>query len=292
MNIYALLVLLVPVLISAAEKAPEKPNKDIFQAIARNEPGVVRFLLSEKPALMQTYNTNGDTPLLAAVRTGNEELVRLLISYDPHWLSNKDINGNTALHTAVETGNSVLVKLFLGLKPNLSSANNNGRTPLIIAAHKGNIASATLLLQAGADRAAVDTQGKNALLIAVDNGNVEMVGLLLSVRANDEQDITVLEHAANLLLRMLAHSDYYKQKYEKNKNAQDNATSLEYLQEAQRYQRLLKEFFRQGANRNAEYKKRMKQILNAYRKLQDKALWNGRETYAKSLDSIIQSLKH
>jgi len=83
------------------------------------------------------YETNEDTPLLAACRSGHRPVVSLLLAHgaDP---ARRDRDNNTVLHIVAETtGDEALATLFCPNASSLCSVNNDGKTPFDIAVERG-----------------------------------------------------------------------------------------------------------------------------------------------------------
>lgn len=295
MNVCVLMVLLVPLFISAAEKAPEKPKKNIFEAINSGEVGRVRSLLYQDPSLITSANADGDTPLHAALRRGNEELVRYLLTLNPNWSHLSGEKGNTPLHTAVEAGQLGMAKLLLPLKPDLNLRNQKGRTPLMIAVNEGNLPMVQLLLQYPHDLNFYDFEDKTPLMMAIEKRNGPLVRLLLETQQPGSVAYKfngkALSFALDKLDEALRESDSYKKKFEQDKNPLDNAESLRYLQEAQQYQTIMRDFIRARRSGDAPYRQIVQSILDQLQEFEAGAILRGRQTLGKSYNAVYQSLK-
>jgi ankyrin repeat protein len=295
MNMCVFVVLLLPLFISAAERAPEKPKKNIFEAINNGEIGRVRSLLFQDPQLIVSRDAKGDTPLHAALRRGNEEMVRHLLSVTPNLDNLRGEKGNTPLNTAVEAGQLAMVQLLLPLRPNPDTRNDKGRTALMIAVNEGNLPIAQLLLQYRNDLNFFDYENKTALMIAIEKRNVAMVRLLLEVQQPGSMaykfDGKALSFAMDKLDEALRESDSYKKKFEQGKDPLDNAESLRYLQEAQQYQTIMRDFVRARRSGDAQYRQIVQSILDQLQEFEAGAILRGRNTLGKSYNAVYQSLK-
>ena len=86
------------------------------------------------------------SPLLRAVKRGDENLVKLLLETDKVDVDSKDNNGRTPLSWAVQSESEAVVKLLLETgKVDVDSKDNDGQTPLSWAARSGNEAVVKLL---------------------------------------------------------------------------------------------------------------------------------------------------
>lgn len=72
----------------------------------------VLYRLLEEGARLDVVDFNGDTPLLHAVSTGNEDLVQCLINYGAT-IGLENAGGESAVTKALESGNEVLTALLL-----------------------------------------------------------------------------------------------------------------------------------------------------------------------------------
>lgn len=292
MRYLILFAVCLPTYVSTMEKAPEKPKKDIFQAIKRGDLSVVGSLLIEDSSLINTKDEHGNKPIHAAINTGNEELIRYFISIDPFWHEKRDNEGNTPLHTAAEIGKANIVQLILRLQmPLLNIQNNTEKTPLMLAVQKNNITVVKELLENHALKNLHDSNNDTALIIAVKTANIDMVQLLLGGPTDmaGRFEAHALEVACNYLTHELKESDAYKMKYEQNHDPENNKKHLEHLQKAQRYNRIFREFFRKRGSQ--EYKKYMTTCYNRMRSHRLHAERQSRASLAKSFDSVLESLQ-
>ena len=163
--------------------------------------------------LLNTKDTEGNTPLRLAIRSGYKDIITILldagadmnilaeneypavsqaIRYDyPDILEclldrDADVNGRTGgqddaespLHVAAATKNKVCMSILLKYGP-LVDIECEGRTPLIEACSQNDLDCAKLLLDAGADaNFAYWKPGASPLIAAIKENNGAMVALL------------------------------------------------------------------------------------------------------------------
>ena len=84
----------------------------------------------------KTNSTNGDTPLLAAVRNGHEEICSLLLAHGAD-TSSLTRDGENVFHLAARRGDETLISLFNDAKCSPNLRNGNNETPIDIAGLKG-----------------------------------------------------------------------------------------------------------------------------------------------------------
>jgi len=100
-------------------------------------------------------NSDGETPLMAAVQSGSADMVRLLAARFPRCIPWTNKDGLDAFQLAAQTGHSSILSLLLSLAPDqpalLTHATNDGNTALHLASAWGNMKCIQVLLIAGAD---------------------------------------------------------------------------------------------------------------------------------------------
>ena len=141
------------------------------------EMALVNALLGAHGDHVNAPDSQGRTPLLAAVRMGHHEAVRLLLAVGADASACDSIG--SSLHHA--TSADMVPGLLQGAAPGALDVNGRGKagwTPLGLAARSGNLAMAEVLLEHGADREVVVFNGKTALDIARANARVALVALL------------------------------------------------------------------------------------------------------------------
>ena len=120
----------------------------------------------------------GETPLIAAVRTGNAEAVRALVT------QRVDVNapqgdGATALHWAVHLDDLATVDLLIRAGARVNVADDTGATPLYLASMNRHAALLERLLVAGANPNATLLNGETALMMCARAGDPASVKSLL-----------------------------------------------------------------------------------------------------------------
>jgi ankyrin repeat protein len=78
----------------------------------KGDVATAKSLIQADPALVNSIDMRGRTPLHSAARLGDIEIVTLLIK-DGADVSAKDSDGVTPLHDAVEAGHAEIVELLL-----------------------------------------------------------------------------------------------------------------------------------------------------------------------------------
>jgi ankyrin repeat protein len=141
----------------------------LFYALRHSDQEMVAVIMKFKPPL-ETYDSEGDTPLLWAVKHKNLETARMLLEHGAsvaptytfensgmrpmEWnfsmVINHDVNnhGNTPLHWAIFSGDKDMVALLLKFKAPLDVKNAFGATPLELATVSENAEIARMVRQA------------------------------------------------------------------------------------------------------------------------------------------------
>jgi uncharacterized protein len=159
--------------------------KDVSQAAQQGDATKLNELLRDQPALVNTEDTNGLTPLGYAAHYGHIQTVQVLLEYgaDLNVLSHSAvpyIPSNTALHAAIAGKRNIeVIQLLLNHKASPAILDSNGHTSLHVAAfHDDNEMIIRLLLEHGAPIHTKSTDGKTALSIAEEQGNLKVAEFL------------------------------------------------------------------------------------------------------------------
>ena len=145
----------------------------------RNNPEVVKLLIANG-ANVNTFATNGRTPLHSAVENIDQDMVKLLIANGAN-VHAVDNDGYTPLHSVVWGNNQDMVKLLIANGADVHAVDNDGKTPLHRAVRGGaNKEMVKLLIANGANVHAVDQNGHIPLHYAAREGNQEIIKLLKS----------------------------------------------------------------------------------------------------------------
>jgi ankyrin repeat protein len=188
--------------------------KELFAGIRAGDTAAVRSLLEADPALANSKNEQGQSPVLAAVYNGRAEIRDLLIAR----------GATLEFHEAAAAGQFDRVKHLVEKNSALSASYSPDGFPVFaLAAAFGHLPVARLLLEKGAQVTAAATNGTgyNALTGAVTGGHSEIVAWLLengadpnyrygpgytpllAAAANGHMEIvkTLLRHGADLLAK-------------------------------------------------------------------------------------------
>ncbi|MBP5403978.1 MAG: ankyrin repeat domain-containing protein [Elusimicrobiaceae bacterium] len=123
-------------------------------------------------------NSNGETPLIVAVKNGKDTILDILLSAKAN-VSIKDKDGFSALLYAASAGNPQSVESLLQAGANPNDTLPNNQTALMLAARSGNSETVHLLIEAGADVMKCADNGYSVSLYAVIGGSITALQELL-----------------------------------------------------------------------------------------------------------------
>ncbi|MEN6358179.1 MAG: ankyrin repeat domain-containing protein [Armatimonadota bacterium] len=125
------------------------------------------------------------SPVLAgeihkAAARGDLARVQELVNADPALVNSQDISGATPLHWAVDRNQRTMADLLIALGANINAKKKNGVTPTHIAAGEGRIEILELLLSRNADVNVKDNYGRTPISIARYRKKAGAVRILLA----------------------------------------------------------------------------------------------------------------
>jgi uncharacterized protein len=151
-------------------------GQDVFDAIRSGDGTRLAALLAQDPALANTRNERGHSPVLIAQYHHRGELVAMLLAAEPE----------LDIFDAASVGRPIWVAQLLDRDPRLVSAySTDGFFPLALAAFFGHASTVELLLERGADPAMVarNPMRLQALHAGITSGSSDVVRLLAEAGA-------------------------------------------------------------------------------------------------------------
>lgn len=177
--------------------------------------------------MLPTAATAADSPLIAAIKAGDQATVRRLAVRRAS-VATPEADGTTALHWAVQGNDAAIVQLLLraGAKPD--AANRLGVTPLAIAALNGSPSVVGMLLEAGAKADARMAEGQTVLMAAARAGNADVITRLLAAGADANAREEVAGETALMWAALEDHADAVKVlvAHGADRNARSNALTF------------------------------------------------------------------
>lgn len=180
----------------AAAAWPPAPT-DLFDALARNDVPAFQQLLEEVEVDQASRDAQGNTPLHAAVQSGNVQLVSAFV-HSRHGrnagvLHALDARGVSALWSAAHHGHGDMVALLKEAGADINARGKQGETPLTDAVTSHRLEMVMALIAAGADvNACNDVAPQHAdegaqntpLMLAMRVGKLDVVAALIAAQAD------------------------------------------------------------------------------------------------------------
>ena len=158
----------------------------MIRAVKNRNYNKLRILIEQEHNVNE-QNSDGNTPLIFAVKKGLHRFVKLLLDQPNIDIDQINVDGNTALIFAIENSNLKMVKLLVEAGADVNQANQIGNniTPLMYAIQSRSITDIPVyLIQAGANVNAVNTSNQTVLFYACEGTNLKLTEVLLSVGAD------------------------------------------------------------------------------------------------------------
>lgn len=167
----------------------------LHHAAASGSTAIVKSLLAVAPALVNTPDNTGETPLACAVRTNKAAVFAMLLDKSQHGTL------EAAWHAAAEHGRILFLSALLARGATVNGTHGiNNRTALQCAAGNGHDVIVEKLLTVGAAVNAAGPDGITALHLAVQSSHAGVISRLLAAGAapgaEDREGWTPLHHAA------------------------------------------------------------------------------------------------
>jgi ankyrin repeat protein len=147
----------------------------ILHQCARNgRVDIVKLLLNSGRCNLDAKDSKGDTPLLAATKSGFADIVECLAlcGADIHFRSR---DGNAPIHIAVTSENLELVNRLGKLGADLNVRNSQGNTPLHRAVCCGDEVMIRHLVERGVDRTVANRAGDTPFDLAIQMGTNDSI---------------------------------------------------------------------------------------------------------------------
>lgn len=177
----------LPAMIDEALKSGSTLEQELHNATIARDSTRIEYLL-KRGAKVNARDTEGQTPLMVAVKSGDISIVNGLLAYkaDPNL---QDNDGWTAAMHAVRSNDPKIMRL-LGkheFKTNFELVNHDGMTALGLATYENKANAAVAMLDSGAKPdTAMGVARYTALMIAAKQDNQVMVQTLLQYKANPD----------------------------------------------------------------------------------------------------------
>ena len=173
----------LPAMIDEALKQGSTLNQELHNATIARDSTRMEYLL-KRGAKVDARDTEGQTPLMVAAKSGDLSVINGLLEYNAN-PNLQDNDGWTAAMHAVRLNEPKIFRLLGKFKANFNLTNKDGMTALALAVfdNKANAAVAMLDNNANPDFA-MGAAKYNALMLAVKQGSLQMAQTLLQYKAN------------------------------------------------------------------------------------------------------------
>ena len=163
--------------LSITKNASKNTASSLFNAIKNKKISQVKKL-TRKCSKINKKNSDGDSPLTASIKYGNDAITKIILRCKPS-LKTKDRNGNTPLLLATQNKKTNIVSMLSKRRSNaINTSSPKGLTPLMKSALLNDLKSAGYLLNKGAKVNLKDKKGKTAYSFARIKQHTEMMALL------------------------------------------------------------------------------------------------------------------
>ncbi|XP_071085594.1 serine/threonine-protein phosphatase 6 regulatory ankyrin repeat subunit A-like [Haliotis cracherodii] len=160
-------------------------NNMLHSACSGGSVHIVRYILRQKVADIESRGKDGVTPVMVASKNGQKEVFDFLRGKGCN-LSVVDELDNTVLHAACCSDSVYIVRYLLSNKiVDIERRGEDGKTPVMVAAMKGQTEVFHVLIRNRCDLSVVDDLGDNILHAACYSDNVSIVKDILSRKVVD-----------------------------------------------------------------------------------------------------------
>ncbi|XP_046560342.1 ankyrin repeat domain-containing protein 29-like [Haliotis rubra] len=177
-------------------------------ACAGNNVEIVKYILKENIASINSRDNTGKTPVMLAAECGHTDVFKLLLNNQCDTQVYED--GNTILHTSCALGHVDIVKCILtqGLI-HIDSCGQNQMTPVMLAAKNGQRNTFDLLVNNKCDMKKCDTNGNTVLHMACMGGNEDIVQAVLSKKLVDINNRGQSQRTPAMVAAACGHKDVF-----------------------------------------------------------------------------------
>lgn len=162
-------------------------------------------MLEENNVVINVDNERGETPLILAIKGGNNEIIDIIAERANPTL--EDAAGMSPVMAALDQGNLELVKELIRKGADLNRK-SNGKTPIFRAVEMNNLKAVALLAHHGADPSIANEDGDIPLYHAVRNGNNVMTGILLHKSKQASEDANWTNQDGDPILNLSIKADH------------------------------------------------------------------------------------
>ncbi|CAN0898256.1 Ankyrin repeat-containing protein At5g02620 [Linum grandiflorum] len=161
-------------------------HPNLFEAIVRNDRGMLRSLIQENETILDQTTTSGlETALHLAAKYGKEDLVDDILKVRPEMVQAENKNLETPLHEACRQGNLIIVLILLEAHPwGACKLNFQNQTTLFIASRNGHLDVVKILLRQPWLLGIEDDVPESSLHVAASKGHTDVAREILHASPN------------------------------------------------------------------------------------------------------------
>lgn len=173
----------LPAMVDDALKQGSSLEQELHNATIARDNTRIEYLL-KRGAKVNAKDTEGQTPLMVAAKSGDLSVLNGLLEYKAN-PNAQDNDGWTAAMHAVRSNEPKVFRLLGKHKADFNLTNKDGVTALAMAVNDNKANAAVAMLDNSANPDFAMGAGKyNALMLAVTKGNLVMAQTLLQYKAN------------------------------------------------------------------------------------------------------------
>ncbi|CAB4058972.1 Sex-determining protein fem-1,Protein fem-1 homolog A-A,Protein fem-1 homolog A-B,Protein fem-1 homolog B,Protein fem-1 homolog A,Protein fem-1 homolog CG6966,Protein fem-1 homolog C [Lepeophtheirus salmonis] len=159
-----------------------RPFEEVKQLVSAQTNGATPLVLSCRNGHQEVVEylvERWAPPLWCAAAAGHAQIVKLLVQEGKANVNSTTKTNSTPLRAACFDGHYEIVKYLVEHGANIEVANRHGHTCLMIACYKGHLRIAKYLIAIGADVNRKSVKGNTALHDCAESGSLEIMKLLL-----------------------------------------------------------------------------------------------------------------
>eukprot|EP01038_Epipyxis_sp_PR26KG_P013457 gene13457-18050_t len=193
----------------------DQQNKQLETALAvaiKFEYYELANLLLSKGADINITQLNGDSSLIKASFSGNENIVKFILQNNGS-IHNRNFNNENALMTASKYGYTNILLILLQHGASVDEIDNFGRTSLIIACMGNKIDVLEMLITHHANVNIVDKWGYSALIYACTSRNSKCRQKMVEILVNNNADLNCMDLSYKTAIIHACKNNYFELVY-------------------------------------------------------------------------------
>ena len=179
----------------------DEKNKLMFKYALLGNKKMLKFLYENCECDFNTFDNDGNTPLMFTVKSGSREATEYVLNKGAH-PNYKNVFGVTPLHLATRKNSETLVRVLLEFGADINMPDAYNQPPIFDAVQENNASMIRYLYDNGAVIDHQNTDGKTPLMVASFDKHrqevlCELIHLGADVQIQDNLGRTAFMHAIN-----------------------------------------------------------------------------------------------